>query len=397
MAIKEQQFYRQLVYGVVENKLYIDYIIKNVSDIKINKIDKFVLNALRVGVYELYFLRSKSYAVINEIVNIVKKRQFKSKNFVNAILRNIDRDNQKYSNLEKLSKLDYLSIKYSINMDLLKYLISIYGNSIEEVLKSINNVPEFSIRVDTNKISIQKMKKELENKGYVVNNSKVSKNSLIIDKPVNITGLEFFKKGYFTIQDQSSALVSEILNPCENSTILDLCAAPGSKSTHLAQISKGNSKIFANDILENKLYKIKENFERMGYSNYELSCFDASKFNKTWENKFDFILVDAPCSGLGVIKRKPEIKLNRTMKDILEISNIQKSILENAYSYLKKGGKLVYSTCTVGEIENEKNIFYFLKKFKDMNIEKIDGQDFVNISLLGESDGFFICKMVKNE
>lgn len=397
MAIKEQQFYRQLVYGVVENKLYIDYIIKNVSDIKINKIDKFVLNALRVGVYELYFLRSKSYAVINEIVNIVKKRQFKSKNFVNAILRNIDRDNQKYSNLEKLPKLDYLSIKYSINMDLLKYLISIYGNSIEEVLKSINNVPEFSIRVDTNKISIQKMKKELENKGYVVNNSKVSKNSLIIDKPVNITGLEFFKKGYFTIQDQSSALVSEILNPCENSTILDLCAAPGSKSTHLAQISKGNSKIFANDILENKLYKIKENFERMGYSNYELSCFDASKFNKTWENKFDFILVDAPCSGLGVIKRKPEIKLNRTMKDILEISNIQKSILENAYSYLKKGGKLVYSTCTVGEIENEKNIFYFLKKFKDMNIEKIDGQDFVNISLLGESDGFFICKMVKNE
>lgn len=397
MAIKEQQFYRQLVYGVVENKLYIDYIIKNVSDIKINKIDKFVLNALRVGVYELYFLRSKSYAVINEIVNIVKKRQFKSKNFVNAILRNIDRDNQKYSNLEKLSKLDYLSIKYSINMDLLKYLISIYGNSIEEVLKSINNVPEFSIRVDTNKISIQKMKKELENKGYVVNNSIVSKNSLIIDKPVNITGLEFFKKGYFTIQDQSSALVSEILNPCENSTILDLCAAPGSKSTHLAQISKGNSKIFANDILENKLYKIKENFERMGYSNYELSCFDASKFNKTWENKFDFILVDAPCSGLGVIKRKPEIKLNRTMKDILEISNIQKSILENAYSYLKKGGKLVYSTCTVGEIENEKNIFYFLKKFKDMNIEKIDGQDFVNISLLGESDGFFICKMVKNE
>lgn len=381
----------------MENKIYIDYIISNASSIKLNKLNNEVLNSLRLGVYELYFLSSKNYAVINEIVNYVKKINFKSKNFVNAVLRNIDRSKGKFENLDKLNTVDYLSVKYSFNTDLVKYLINVYGNeNVEKVLENLNKKAIFSIRIDTNKISKNDLIDRFNRYGLEVRHSEISRDCLIIKNPVNITEFKEFEEGYFTIQDQASILVSEILNPSENAKILDLCAAPGSKSTHLAQISKDNSHIVSNDISESKLYKIHDNFNRMKYKNYETSAHDARHLNEKWVEGFDYVLVDAPCSGIGVIKRKPEIKINRSMNDIKELAKIQEQILENSYKYLKNGGYLVYSTCTVGEIENENNIEKFLKNHKDMEILEQKGEKYLNISLLdSDSDGFFICKMKK--
>ncbi|MGF0039239.1 16S rRNA (cytosine(967)-C(5))-methyltransferase RsmB [Peptoniphilaceae bacterium SGI.131] len=393
----EESFFRQLVYGVVENIYFIDNIIKNSSDIALKKIDKFALSMLRVAIYEMYFLTSKEYAVINEAVNLVKEENFHAKNFVNALLRNISRDKKFYSEIKTKDKIKNLSIKYSFNEDLVKYLLEIYGNeNIEDVLKAFNEKASFSIRVNTMKISRQDLIERLSQKGIESSPSDFAKDAIVVNKPLNMTELDEFKEGYFTIQDQSSIYVSEVLDPKPASMILDICAAPGSKSSHLLQISKDEAKIIANDVSSNKLKFIRENFDRMGLKNYQISQHDARVFNEYWEEKFDYILVDAPCSGLGVIRRKPEIKIQRTLKDIKNLAEIQSDILESSFRYLKKGGYLVYSTCTVGVIENESVIKRFIKKHPEMELIKINNEKYFKISPINSNaDSFFVAKMHK--
>lgn len=393
----EESFFRQLVYGVVENIYFIDNIIKNASDIALKKIDRFALSMLRVAVYEIYFLASKEYAVINEAVNLVKEENFHARNFVNALLRNISRDKKFYSEIRTKDKIKNLSIKYSFNEDLVKYLLEIYGNgNIESVLKAFNEKASFSIRVNTMKISRQDLIERLAQKGIESSSSDFAVDAIVVNKPLNMTELAEFKEGYFTIQDQSSIYVSEVLDPKPTSMILDICAAPGSKSSHLLQISKDEAKIIANDVSSSKLRFIRENFDRMGLKNYQISQHDARVFKEDWEEKFDYILVDAPCSGLGVIRRKPEIKIQRTLKDIKNLAEIQSDILENSFRYLKKGGYLVYSTCTVGVIENESVIKQFIKKHPEMELIKINNEKYFKISPINSNaDSFFIAKMHK--
>lgn len=391
----DHNFYRQLVYGVIENLYYLDYIIGKISSVKLKKIDKNILNILRLGIYELRFLNNENYASINEAVKLSKKFNYKSKNFVNAILRNFDRDIENLSIVNIKDIDERYSIQYSINIELIRYIKKYYDNYLE-IIESFNKVPSFSIRVNTMLTSKEDLREILKLKGYIIDESKISKDSLIVENPSNMTDLEEFKNGLFTIQDQASILVSEILNPSENSNVLDLCAAPGSKSTHLLQIMNDKGLIYSNDISKNKLNKIKENFDRLKFKNYKIINFDATQVIENFEEKFDYILVDAPCSGIGVIKRKPEIKLKKTMDEINSLSLIQSSILSNAYKYLKKGGFIVYSTCTIGNVENLDIIDKFLNENNDMKIVEINGKNYIQLLPDTDNDGFFICKMVKN-
>ena len=187
----------------------------------------------------------------------------------------------------------------------------------------------------------------------------------------------------------------EILDPKENTKILDLCAAPGTKTSYIGEYTKNKADIIANDISKDKLPLIKENIDRLGLENIELTSFDASIFKKEYENAFDYVLVDAPCSGLGVMGRKPEIRYNRTMEDIKNLAKLQRDILDQAIKYLKKDGILVYSTCTVGNIENKDNFSYLSGK-DDLNIIPIDGKDYIEyVNYIDKTDGFFISKFKK--
>lgn len=391
----DKSLYRKIIYGVIENQKYLDYIISKLSKIPFKKLDRNVVNILRIAIYELAFLNSKEYAVINEAVKNTQKISFKSKGFVNGNLRNFLRDKEKYMNVDIDDIDEYLSIRYSVNKDIILYLKKYYDNYVD-IVKDFNNIPHLNIRVNTTLTTKSKLLEKLKSYGLNIQESVISNDSLIVENPDNITETKEFKDGLFTIQDQSSSLVSEILSPKENSEVLDLCAAPGSKSTHLMQIMNNKGHLVSNDISFDKLSKIEENFTRMKLKKAEITNYDASEFIKEFENRFDYILVDAPCSGLGVIKRKPEIKLERHIQDIKDLSELQYKVLENSYKYLKNGGYLVYSTCTLGNLENIDVVNKFLENHKDLSFVKNNEKDFIEILPSLRNDGFFICKIYKS-
>lgn len=395
---KDQSLFREMVYGVTENLIYLDYIISKASNTKLKKIERFVLDALRLGVYELVFLRISNYATLNELVKIVKKKKgVRAGNFTNGILRNIDRNLEDFKQVDVTDPVKKLSITYSYNEDIISYLSKYFNeDDLIKILKSLSNRPSLSVRVNDVITDIDTLEKALNDYGFETHRSKFAQNCLIVDRPINITQVKEFKQGHFTIQDQGSIKVSEVLNPKKDSMILDLCAAPGSKSTHLAQIARAKSKVVANDISSNKLSKIEENFGRMNFENYEITNHDATKKVDEFVDKFDYVLVDAPCSGLGVIMRKPEIKLNRSLEEIEELAKIQYQILANSIDYVKSGGKIVYSTCTIGDLENKDIVDKILKDRDDIEVEMLNDKKYLEIlPHINDSDGFFIVKFTK--
>lgn len=384
------------IYGVLENKLYLEYILKKLSKIKLNKLDKNVKIILLIGLYNIHFLDRKNYAIVNELVNLTKKVSFRSKSFVNAILRSFIRDEENLSKINVKNEDEYKSIKYSMPLWIIKYLIDSYGKAYtDKFLKSLNKERNLSIRINKTKTDKNELKKILKDRGYILEDSKISDLSLIVKNPKGLANTEEFKKGLFTIQSEGSIKVCEILNPKKNSNILDMCAAPGTKTSFLAELCENSSKIIANDISFNKLSKINENIKRLNLKNIEITNFDATLLKEDYKEKFDYILCDLPCSGLGVMDRKPEIRYNRTMEDVKNLSKLQKNILDRAFLYLKQGGTLVFSTCTIGNIENKDNFTYLSKKKRLKNI-KINEKEYIEFnSFEDDTDGFFITKFEK--
>ena len=394
--IEDISYITKNIYGVLENKLYLEYILKKLSKIKLNKLDKNVRLILLIGLYNIHFLDRKNYAIVNELVNLTKKISFRSKSFVNAILRSFIRDEENLSKISIKDEDEYKSIKYSMPLWIIKYLNDSYGKAYtDKFLKSLNKERNLSIRINKIKTNRDDLKKSLEEKSYIIEKSKISDFSLIVKNPKSLASTEEFKNGLFTIQAEGSIKVCEILNPKKNSNILDICAAPGTKTSFLAELCENSSKIIANDLSFNKLSKIKENIKRLGLKNIEIKNFDASILKEEYKEKFDYILCDLPCSGLGVMDRKPEIRYNRTMEDLIKLSKLQKNILDKAFLYLKNGGILLFSTCTIGNIENLDNFTYLSKKTRLKNI-KINGKEYIEYNTFeDETDGFFLTKFEK--
>jgi 16S rRNA (cytosine967-C5)-methyltransferase len=277
-----------------------------------------------------------------------------------------------------------------------------------ELLKANNSKPSLNIRVNTLKIEKEELMRLLREKGFELTEGEYARDAIIVHNPYKITSTIEFKKGLFTIQDESSMLVGQILNPMEGSTVLDVCSAPGGKSTHMAAIMKNKGKIIARDFYEHKIKLIEENKKRLGIDIIETEEYDALKLDNNLIEKVDYCLVDAPCSGFGLIRRKPEIKWNRKEEDIKELSKLQYEILNVCKNYVKKGGILLYSTCTILDEENICIIYKFLEENKNFKLISIDNEIKIcdNINTLKDgyiqlypnihnTDGFFIAKMIK--
>ena len=389
----------EIIYGVTTWRLTLDEIIKKHSKIKLKKISPWILNILRMGIYQIIFLdKIPKSAAVNESVNLAKRYgHSSSSNFVNAILRKIER--QDYEELFKISNdIERISKTTSMPEWIIKELLK--NNNIENVQKICENSnikPKVTVRVNNLKITKQELIKKLEEKNIeceeIEKEDSMAKDFLILNKIRNIENLELFKNGYFTIQDISAGLTAKILSPKQGENVLDACSAPGGKTTYMAELMGNKGNIEAWDIHEHRTKLVEQNAKRLGINIIKTQVRDASIYDENLNERFDKILLDVPCLGIGVIKRKPDIKWQRKIEDIEEITKIQKTILENCSKYLKKGGYLVYSTCSILKEENEKVIYKFLDKNSNYEIVK---DSIINIIPSEEKDGFFICKLYKN-
>lgn len=408
---KDENLIRKIVYGVLENRDYIDYIIRKKSTVRLKKIDSTILMILRIGCYQICFLDNiPDSAAVNESVKLVKvKKLNKYTGFVNGILRNIARDIDNVMKIEDKTDMEYLSIKYSHPLWLVEKYINDFGYDFtKDILKANNENPYLNIRVNSLKITRDDLMVKLKEYGFNVEKTKYANFGIIIYNPRRITELNEYKEGYFTIQDESSMLVAEIMDPSENSLVLDISAAPGGKTTNMGELMNNSGKIIARDIFSHKLKLIEENAKRLGIDIIKTELYDGLKLDNTLVDKVDYCLVDVPCSALGNIRRSPEIKYFRTMEDIENIIKTQRELLEIASKYLKISGKLIYSTCTINRDENINIIMDFLNDNKNYKLEPIVNENldtelfptvdkgYIEIySNIQKIDGFFIAQLIK--
>lgn len=400
--------YRKSVLGVIENLIFIDWIIDEVSSIKTKKMEDGVLVVLRLAVYQLFFLdKSHENIVVNESVQYVKDTgNIRASKFVNAVLRNILRGKTKL--LEKMDALpidEYLSVKYSYPADLVRRWKKQFGKeNVESVLIANNLEAPLELRVNTLKITRDELMEIFEKKGFKPHKCRYANKGIALESPSDIENTDEYIQGFFSIQSESSMLAGQILNPKEDRLIIDMCAAPGGKSMNAAEIMNNKGRVVSRDFYDGKLPLIRKEAERLGISIIEAEEYDAVKLDESLVGKADYVIADVPCTGLGIIRRKPEIKFTKTESDLKSIRKIQYKILENASKYLKVGGELAYSTCTTNKEENIELITEFLNKNKEFELSDISGntdkiftdakKGYIEIyPHIHNMDGFFIAKI----
>lgn len=364
----------EIVYGVTTWKLTLDEIIKKYSKIKLNKISPWILNILRMSIYQIIFLdKIPKSAAVNEGVNLAKRYGNKgSIGFTNAVLRKITKNdyeelfNEK-DEIKKVSKT--MSMPEWIIKELLKDGLDI--KQVVDICKSSNIHPNVTIRVNNLKTNKEELKEKLLEEKIEFQDG-ILDDFLILKKVRNLENLKLFQEGYFTVQDEAAGLTALILNPKKGDNVLDACSSPGGKTTYMAEIMQNSGKIEAWDIHEHRTKLVKNAANRLKINIIETKVNDASKENNQYLEKFDKILLDVPCLGIGVLKRKPDIKWQKNVEDIKEISKVQSQILETCSKYLKPGGTLVYSTCSILKEENDKVIEKFLKNNSNFEVKKIE-------------------------
>jgi len=408
LSDKDKSLVTEIVYGTLKYKYTIDKILCNYIKKGIDKLDSFVLNILRISVYQIRFLdKVPSFAVVNEAVNLTKKKSnIGASKLVNGVLRNYLRDSTaKYYNEQ--DNIERLCFEYSFTKALVKLFIRQYGpESAEEILKGLNYKPDVTVRVNTLKLTYKEIWEKLIENGYNIEEGYVCSEAIRIIKGKNIENNPLFNEGNITVQDESAMLTANSMDLEPNLKVLDLCSAPGGKTTHIAELMGNTGHISAYDLHKNKLSLIKQNLIRIGITNTTCDVRDATIYDPNLFECADRVLIDVPCSGLGIIRKKPEIKWSKHIKDIKSIIETQRQIMENASKYLKKGGVLVYSTCTLNKEENEGNIAWFIESHAEFKIEpvfygKLDNinysdKGYVTIFPNEYMDGFFITKIKKS-
>lgn len=380
---ENKKLYTKVLYGVVENKKWLDYLLRPYLTGK--RVKANLKNTLRIGVYVISFLNVANHYIVNELVNITKKKDYNASKFINSVLRNYVKDNRFIEASDSLNKLDINeaeSIIYNIDKDVLMLIKKDYPKEYKQILKTESDT--------YNTYRINNLKGEIDEVINYLENNKIDyelKEEVLITK-TSLINTKLFNDALIIPQDYSSMMVSQILNPPLNSKVLDTCAAPGSKSFHLAMLMKNTGSIISCDIYPHKLELIKEEAKREGITCIETRLLDAS--NCDYEETFKYVLVDAPCSGMGTMKHKGDIKLRLSIPKLKEIENLQKRILDNVEKYVESKGILVYSTCTINKGENEAQIQNFLLNHSNYHIleEKV-------ILPTNKNDGFYICKLEK--
>ena len=383
----------EIIYGVTTWKLTLDVIIIKHSKIKMKKISTWVLNILRMGIYQILFLdKIPQSAAVNESVNLAKRYGHKSSaNFVNAVLRKVSMVD--YAELFKIENpIERISKTTSMPVWIREELLKDKDYNINNVRKICGNLvqrPNITIRRNNLKINKEEFEKQLKERNINFTEIEENKEFYIVEKIKNIENLDMFQKGYFTVQDLSAGMSAYMLEPKENEYILDACSAPGGKTTYIAELMNNKGKILAWDLYEARTNLIKENAQRLGINIINTETNDATKYKAEYNEKFDKILLDVPCMGIGVIKRKPDIKWHRKPEDLKVISKVQYEILENCSKYVKKGGTIIYSTCSILEKENHGIIQKFLEKNPIYTTTEI------KIEPTEKQDGFYIAKLIK--
>lgn len=381
-----------IVLGVERNRLFIDNIISNLSLVKLKKISPWILNILRMGIYSVRFLdKIPVSATINECVKLAKRYGHeRSAGFVNALLRrSITSDDF----LPPEGTDEYLSVLYSYPEWIIKKWKKEKIDDIEALLKAGNETPPTYLRRNALKGDFD-LPEGIEK-------APLGKNCYIYTGGGAFHGTRLQKEGYFSIQDAASQLAVEALAPESGMEVLDLCAAPGGKSQYAAELMGNKGRIVSCDIYPHKMKIIEKGCERLGIEIIKTRVMDAEVYSSEFEQLFDRVLLDAPCSGLGIIRRKPDIKWTKEASDCSLLAEGQYKMLRNAVHYVKKGGILVYSTCTVSRTENEEMVKAFLRENK--NFEPYPNEimcDKGYCRLLpheNNTDGFFIARFIRRD
>lgn len=353
-------FISALVYGVLDRRITLDYVLSRFMKTPLKKTAPFTLNVLRTALYQIMFMdKIPESAAVNEAVKIIKKsKESRNAGFVNAVLRAALREE---TLLPEGDSEKELSIRYSCPMWLIKSFVNDYGvDTAKALLEESLKAAPVTLKVNTVKTDISSLKAQLEAMGVSATEGEI-KNSLILDKGTDIAKNDLYKKGLFHVQDLASQTAISVLAPKKGERVLDLCASPGGKSFTMAEYMENSGEIIACDLYEQRVGLIADGAKRLGLDIIKTAVSDATVYNEAL-GEFNCILCDVPCSGLGVIRRKPDIKY-KPETDFKELEEIQYNILKNAVKYLKKGGRILYSTCTLRREENENLVIRFLKEY----------------------------------
>lgn len=408
---KERAFITRCVEGTLEHMIEIDYIIAQFSKVKVNKMKPVIRAIVRSSVYQLKYMDSvPDSAVCNEAVKLAAKKGFVNlKGFVNGLLRNIARNIEQIKYPDE-NTLEGLSVKYSMPQWILKQWLDEYDiETVKIILQDFLEDKPTVIRCCLNKVSKESLVKKLTKENLTVKEHPYLPYALCISGYDYLEAIQSFREGEFYVQDIGSMLVAEIAEPREREQVIDVCAAPGGKSLHIADKLAGSGMVEARDLTEMKVSLIKENIERSGFTNVKAVQKDAEVLDEVSVQKADIVIADLPCSGLGVLGRKTDLKYKLTEQMAEELPELQKRILSKAKEYVKPGGRLVYSTCTVNKRENQDNVRWFLENNPDFTLAEFEHvlceelkkevkKDGCLQLLPGvhESDGFFIAKFQKS-
>lgn len=353
----------EIVYGVLRKRIYLEWIVNKFSKKAFSNLDKPVQIALLMALYQIVFLdRIPHSAAVNESVKLVKKHaNIGAASFTNAILRNYLRQRDDIIiPSRKLDLVQFLSLLYNQPPWLIKFFLSQWPcERVEKLFSYYDTLSHTWFRVNLLKSTVEDVQEIFKNKSIPIFPGPCQETFYLMNKDAAFLQ-PLLASGKIYIQDLSSVYVSYALNPRPGEKILDLCAAPGGKSSHIAALTSNNAKIISCDIHEHKVELLRQNRNRLGASAITPILYDATKLNDKWIQKFDKVLVDTPCSGLGVLGKKPDMRWNRTLTSVLSFPALQKRILMNAARYVAPGGLLVYSTCTLNQKENSDIVSAFL-------------------------------------
>jgi 16S rRNA (cytosine967-C5)-methyltransferase len=392
---QERAFLTRLVEGTIERAVELDYILDLYAKVKVKKMKPLIRNLLRMSVYQLRYMASvPDSAVCNEAVKLAKKRGFgQLSGFVNGILRSIVREPERivYPGRDK-NLTAALSVQYSMpEWIVAQWLESLGGQKTEELLKAFSVEQRLVVRTNLNHTTPEALLAALRAQGIEAEQTEVLPYALVLSGYDRLDAIPQFAAGDFYVQDISSMMVAEWASVKEGDYVIDVCAAPGGKSTHIAELLKGTGHVEARDLTEEKAALIRENIRRHGLSNMEARVWDATVYEEESAEKADVLICDLPCSGLGVLGKKTDIRYKMTPEKQKELVALQRRILNTVHNYVKPGGTLVYSTCTIHSEENEKNVEWFLKEYPEFTLERMEQ---LLPGTVGQ-DGFFLAKMIR--
>ena len=391
LSKQERAFLTRVTEGTIERKIELDYIINQFSKVKTNKMKPVIRNILRLSVYQMKYMdQVPDSAACNEAVKLALKKGFGSlRGFVNGVLRNISRNLDQVVYPEENNLLQHLSVKYSMPEWIVNLWLSDYGKEqTVEILKGFYLEKPTTIRVNEDQISKEELVKKLEAEGVQVEAHSMVSSALMISGYDYLGALSAFRDGDFQVQDASSIQAAEAAEIKKGDYVIDVCAAPGGKALHAAQILAGTGHVEARDLTPYKVELVRSNIMRMGFTNVEAVQQDALVLTEESVGKADVVIADLPCSGLGVLAKKTDLKYKMTEETEAEVAELQRQILSVVHQYVKPGGTLIYSTCTICKKENEENTKWFADTYKEFELlwEK---QMFPS----RETDGFYIAKL----